>query len=102
MNHRRHGWLIAQVLVFAVLVGSIPIAASPVIGGHKSGPAFTLDICDPLPVFTAGGATCTLPSFTEFLFSIVIVDRGPAEAANFAVIDRVSEAPDLPPPKTLA
>jgi hypothetical protein len=102
LNFRRHGWPIAQALVFAMLVGSIPVAASPVIGGHKSGPAITLDICDPLPVFAAGGAACTLPSFTEFSFSVTIADRGPAEAVDVAVIDRGTEAPDPPPPKTLA
>jgi hypothetical protein len=83
------------------LLGSMPMAASPVLGQRESTPAFTLDICHPLPAFAVGTASCALAAFTAFSFSIVIEDRGPTDASNIAIVDRASEAPDPPPPKTL-
>jgi hypothetical protein len=94
--------LIAQLLVVALLLGSMPMAASPVIAEHESAPAFTLDICHPLPVLAVSAASCTLAEFTGFSFSIVIEDRGATEASDVPVIDRAGEAPEPPPPKTLA
>jgi hypothetical protein len=98
---RRHGPLIAQLLVVALLLGSLPMAAGPVLAQHDQVPAFTLDICHPLPVFAIGAASCTLAAFTAFSFVILIEDRGPTDVSNIAMIDRTGKAPDPPPPKTL-
>jgi hypothetical protein len=98
---RRHSPLIAQLLVVALLLGSMPVAASPVLAERQSAPAFTLDICHPLPAFAVGAASCTLAAFTAFSFSVAIEKRGPTESSNIAVNDRAGEAPDPPPPKTL-
>jgi hypothetical protein len=98
---RRHGPLIAQVLLVALLLGSMPMAASPVLAACDSAPAFTLDICHPLPVFAVGAASCTLAAFTAYSFSVVVEDRGPTGSSNIAVDDRAGDAPDPPPPKTI-
>ena len=76
MITRRHGPLIAQLLVIAVLLGSLPMAASPVLVQPEPAPAFTLDICHPLPVFAVGAASSTLAASVAFSFTIVIEDRG--------------------------
>lgn len=91
----------ARLIVVALLLGSMPLAASPVIGDNESAPAFTLDLCHPLPVFAVSAASCTLAAFTAYSFSVVIEERGSTEASDFAVSDRAGEAPDPPPPKTL-
>jgi hypothetical protein len=91
-----------QLLVVALLLGSMPMAASEIIAEHEPTPAFTLDICHPLPVFAVSAASCTLAAFTGFSFSIVIEKRGPTEASEPPVIDRAGDAPEPPPPKTLA
>lgn len=102
MNPRRHRPLIAQLLVVALLIGSLPMAASPVLAGPESTPAFTLDICHPLPAFAVAAAACTLAAFTAYSFSIVIEDRGPTEISSPAALDRAGEAPDPPPPRKIA
>jgi hypothetical protein len=102
LTRRWHGPLIAQLLVVAVLLGSMPMAASPVIVKHEIAPAFTLDICHPLPMLAVGAASCTLVAFTAFSFSMVIEDRGPTDASDLPIVDLAGEAPDPPPPKTLA
>jgi hypothetical protein len=99
---RRHRALIAQLIAVALLVGSMPMAASPVLSEQKSTPAFTLDICHLLPAFALGAASCTLAAVTAYSFSIMIEDRGRLAATNTAVADRIGEAPDPPPPKPLA
>jgi hypothetical protein len=102
LTPHRHSQLIARLIVVALLVGSMPIAASPVIGETESAPAFTLDICHPVPVFAVTAASCALATQTACTFSFVIEDRGATEASDFAVIDRASETPDPPPPKSFA
>jgi len=102
LNPRRHGPLLAQLLVVALLIGSLPMAASPVIAEHESTPAFTLDICHPLAAFVVGTASCTLAAFAAYSFSIVIdVSVGP-QPSEITGIDRAGEAPDTPPPKMIA
>jgi hypothetical protein len=102
LTPRLHRQLIARLIVVALLIGSMPMAASPVIGENESAPAFTLDICHPLPVFAVSAASCALAAYTAYSFSFAIEDRGATETSDFAVIDRASEAPDPPPPKSLA
>jgi hypothetical protein len=102
LTRRWHGRLIAQLLLVAVLLGSMPMAASSVIAKHEIEPAFTLDICHPLPMLAVGAASCTLVAFTAFSFSMVIENRGPTDASDLPIVDLAGEAPDPPPPKTLA
>jgi hypothetical protein len=102
LSSHRHGPLIAQLLVAMLLLGSMPMAASPVVYERESTPSITLAICHPLSVFATGAASCALAAFTGYSFSIVSEDRDPTEASGLVVIDRASEAPDPPPPKALA
>jgi hypothetical protein len=102
LNRRQHRPLIAQLLVIAILLASLPMAASPAITERKSGPAFTLDICHPLPTLEAGTGSCTLAALTADSYSVALEDRGPTEIADLAGIGRADEAPDPPPPETPA
>lgn len=86
----------------ALLIGSMPMAANTVIVEHESTPAFSLDICHPLPTFAVGTASCTLSAFTAYSFSILIEDRGSTEITDITGIDRAGEAPDTPPPKIIS
>jgi hypothetical protein len=94
--------LIAQLLVVAILLGGMPLAASPVLAPHQSTPEFMPDICHPLQAFAPGAASWTLSAFTAYSFLLVIEDRGHTEVSTIAIADRVGEAPDPPPPKPLA
>jgi hypothetical protein len=84
----------------ALLLGSLPMAASSVLAQHEPAPAFTLDICHPLPVFAVGAASCALAALSAFSFAILIEERGATDASNIAIADRTREAPDPPPPRT--
>lgn len=101
MSPSRHNHLIAVLLVAALLIGSMPMAASAVLGGETA-PVYTLDICHPLPVFAVSAASCALAASSAYSYSVAIEDYGAPEISNFAVVDRDSEAPDPPPPKPLA
>ena len=101
MNRRENAPLIAQILVMTLLVGGLPMAASPVIVPYQSEPAFTLDICSPLASFALGSASCSLPPLLAFSFPVAIEDRGTAIESVRAPVDRPLDAPDLPPPKSL-
>jgi len=100
LNRRQNAPLIAQILVMALLVGGVPMAASPVIVQHQSAPAFTLDICTPLASFALGSASCSLPPLNSSSFRATIEDRGTAIESVRAPVDRPLDAPDSPPPKS--
>jgi hypothetical protein len=85
----------------ALFIGGIPMAASPVIVQPQTAPAFTLDICTPLPSFALGAASCSLPPLPAFAFSVVIEDHGTAIESGSLQAGRAPDAPDLPPPKPL-
>jgi hypothetical protein len=101
LNRRQNAPLIALILAMTLLVGAIPIAASPVIVQPQSAPAFTLDICTPLASFALGSASCSLPPLRAFSFPVAIEDRGTAIESLRAPVDRPLDAPDPPPPKSL-
>ena len=92
----------AQLLALTVLLGGMPMAVSAVITKPDCTPAFTLDICHPLPVLAVSTASCTPAACTIYSFLIAIERRGPAELSELSAIDHDSEAPDPPPPKSNA
>jgi hypothetical protein len=102
LNTPRQSPLIAQLAVIALLLGSLPITATPVIVQRDRTPAFALDVCRPLPAFEVGAASCMLPAFAACSFACMIEDCGPAVESILPLIGRTTEAPDPPPPKTLA
>jgi hypothetical protein len=101
LKRRENAPLIAQILMIALLLGSLPIAASPIILRHESAPAFTLDICTPLSSFAIGAAAYSLPTLTTFSFAAMIEHRRLAPDSIPSTADRTIDAPDPPPPKSL-
>jgi hypothetical protein len=101
LKHREKAFLIAQIMVIALVIGGLPIAASPVIVQPESAPAFTLNICSPLPSFTLGALSCSLPTLNRFSFECIVADHGCAPDFIAAGRDRLIPAPDPPPPKSL-
>ena len=102
MSSRRPAPLIAQMLMAALLFGSMPIAASPTIGAIDAAPAITLDICHPQPSFAINLASCTLAPLAAYSFAVTIENRPFAEAPSAATSDRDGDAPDPHPPQSLA
>jgi hypothetical protein len=101
LKRRKNAPLIAQIVVVAILFGALPMAASPAILQHNTAPAFTLNICTPLPSFTYGATSCSLPTMNVFVFECALEDRGIAIELTPRIIGRAIEAPDPPPPKSL-
>jgi hypothetical protein len=101
LKHREKAFLIAQIMVIALVIGGLPIAASPVIVQRESAPAFTLNICSPLAPYTIGAASCSLPTLDGFSFECILEDHGSAPDFIPAGSDRLIPAPDPPPPKSL-
>jgi hypothetical protein len=93
--------LIAQIVAIALLIGSLPIAASSLIPAHDSAPSFTLNVCHPPPSFTLGAVSCCLPTLARFSFAREAGHQ--AVMAEFipVVAGRAIAAPDPPPPKSL-
>jgi hypothetical protein len=94
--------LIAQILTIALLIGSLPVAASPVITPYEAAPAFMLNVCHPLPSFTIGAVSCSLPMLTKCSFERHAIG-GDGVMPDFvpATSGRSIGAPDPPPPKSL-
>jgi len=102
LNRRQNAALIAQILVMALLLGGIPMAANRVIVRPQSAPAFTLDICTPLPSFALGAASCSLAPLPAFSFSVALEDHATTTEYDSSRVGRTLDAPDPPPPKSLA
>lgn len=93
--------VIAQALVVALLIGGLPLLSGVVIVGTHDGPAFTLNICHPLPGLDHGASFPAVP----------LVDGRPSlekpslyivlHEADTPPLSFMSEAPDPPPPKSL-
>jgi hypothetical protein len=101
LKRRENAALIAQILTIALLIGSLPVAVSPVIMQHEAAPAFMLNVCHPLPSFTIGAVSCSLPVLTKFSFEHVIGCDGVMPDFVPASSGRSITAPDPPPPKSL-
>jgi hypothetical protein len=98
---RENAPLIAQILVIALLFGSLPIAASPIILHHESVPVFNLDICTPLSSFAIGAAARSLPILSTFSVAVMIEHHRLVSDSIPSTADRAFDAPDPPPPKSL-
>jgi hypothetical protein len=102
LNHRPgFSTATAAALVLALFVGGLPPLSGVTITGAEGAPAFTLDICHPLPGINHGVAFSAFP-LGHILCSI---DRplpsGAAPELRAPLVIRASEAPDPPPPKSL-
>jgi hypothetical protein len=90
--------LIAESLTIALFVGGMPLLSGVTLMVNHGAPAFTLDICHPLP-----GVNHSSGFFAVPLVSGPAVQRpflfGPALKSQTPFVIRESEAPDPPPPK---
>jgi hypothetical protein len=102
LNSRQNAALLAQILVMALLLGGIPMAASRVIVRPQSAPAFTLDICTPLPSFALGATSCSMAPLPTFSLPVVLEDHDTTIESGSSRVGRALDAPDPPPPKSLA
>ncbi len=101
LNHR-HGFstITAAALILALFVGGLPALSGVTITDTAGPPAFTLDICHPVPGVNHGLAVFAFPlgntlrSIERPRFS------GVAHESRTLLIIRASEAPDPPPPKS--
>jgi hypothetical protein len=91
---------VALVLALALLCGSMPVVASVV--PHSGDAAFALDICHPAQTLDRAAVPCNLPIPATYVIAHVpSVHRAGAQAL-VTLADHIAEAPDPPPPKTLA
>jgi hypothetical protein len=90
----------AVALILALFVVGLPSLSGMIITGTQGPPAFTLNICHPLPGINHGVAFSPFP-LGNMLCSI---DRplpsGVAPELHELLVIRASEAPDPPPPKS--
>jgi hypothetical protein len=94
--------VIAAALIVARLLGGLPLLSGVIITTSDSGPAFTLDICHPLPGLNHSSGFSPVP----------LVDGPPSLDQPFPCgivyqpqtppVIGASEAPDPPPPKPLS
>jgi hypothetical protein len=91
----------AVAVVFVLATVSTPMLCGWVVADSHC--AITMDICHPAQSIDVGHAILFAP--TPQLFSLHDVSRDAVLAiddAYHAMVGRLGEAPDLPPPKTLA
>ena len=103
-NDYRHDvtWAICiEILAIALLIGSLPIAASSLIPAHDSAPSITLNVCHPPPSFTLGAVSCCLPTLARVSFPRDAGYQGVMAEFIPVVAGRAIAAPDPPPPKSL-
>jgi len=101
LKRRENAPLIAQMIMIALLIGSLPIAASPVVMQRETTSAFTLNVCQPLPSFSIGAASCGLPTPPKLSFELEAGHQDVIAEFLPAVSGREIAAPDPPPPKPL-
>ena len=101
MKRQESAPLIAQIVTIALLIGSLPVATSPVLLAHDSVPAFTLNVCHPLPPFTIRAVSRYLPRLATFSFEQEAAYQGVMPDFVPAASRRLIAAPDPPPPKSL-
>ncbi len=96
-NLQRVAVLVALALAFAAMPsgGGIVIVNSPT-------PAFTLDICHPLPGMDRTTGTLSLARPAPAAERIMLADAGAVLDARIALADAFSPPPDPPPPKLRA
>ena len=91
----------AQILIVAILAGGLPSLCGVIL--QPGEPAFTLDICHAAPGADRSSADVSiatpLPSRAP---AQALAECGTADDFHTSPDSRPGEAPDPPPPKTLA
>jgi hypothetical protein len=92
---------VAAALIWALFVGGLPSLSGVAIIGIEGSPAFTLDICHPVPGINHGAAFSAFSLGNTLCLFDRHVPRGVAPELHEPLVIRASEAPDPPPPKSL-
>lgn len=86
----------------ALLIGGLPLLSGvTIITTTDNTPAFTLNICHPLPGFNEGSGFSAVPLVEKTSALEKPSLLGTVVEAQDPSIVRASERPDIPPPKTL-
>jgi hypothetical protein len=90
--------LVAQILIVTLLVGGSPVFSGVIV--EPSAPAFTLDICHPMPGVdrSFGGISLAAPLPSRML-APALTERGASSDSYPLWRSRPDEAPSTPPPK---
>lgn len=100
-RQRESSAMIAGALIVALLAGGLPLLSGVIMMRTTGAPAFTLDICHPLPGAGHGPGFFTVsfadpvPPFEK------LIPRGIADEPQAPPVIRASESPDPPPPRAL-
>jgi hypothetical protein len=100
-RHRESSAVVAGALIVVLFVAGLPTLSGVVLTATEGTPAFTVDICHPLPslTYTSGFSAVPLndvqPSLERPLPSGMVCE------AHTSPVIRASEAPDPPPPRSL-
>ncbi len=93
--------LVAEMLIVTLLVGGSPVFSGVIV--QPSAPAFTLDICHPMPGVDRSfdGISLAAPLPSRMLIP-ALTKRGASADSYSLWRSRPDEAPNAPPPKTPA
>lgn len=92
---------VASIMALALLAGSLPRFARIIVQDHEA--ALTLDICDPLqPVDNPSGSSVGMALIPPPPAASALVEVGALPEPVLAAESESDDAPDPPPPKTLA
>jgi hypothetical protein len=91
----------AAALILALFVVGLPSLSGAIIAGAQGPPAFTLNICHPIPGINHGVAFSPFPLGNMLCSINRPLPSGAAPELRDLLVIRASEAPDPPPPKSL-
>jgi hypothetical protein len=100
-RHSECSAVMAQALIMALLVGALPLLSGVIITRTQGAPAFTLNICHPLPGLNHGSGFSAVPLVEAQPALDKPSPRGAADDSRTPPVICASEAPDPPPPKLL-
>ncbi len=92
--------LTAAIAAVALLLGGMPLTLGIVI--HSSEAMFTLDVCHPVQSFGHSPVPFAAPVPAAPEMDAALPERECYAARPIVLRDRSAEAPDPPPPRTLA
>jgi hypothetical protein len=93
--------IVAQMLIVAILAGGLPPLCGVIL--QPGEPAFTLDICHAAPGADRSSATVSIATpLPARAPTQALAECGAVSDLRAPADSRPSEAPDPPPPKTLA
>ena len=90
---------IAVALIVALFIGGLPPLSGVTIAGAAGPPAFTLDICHPVPGANHGLGFSVVPLSNALCSIKRPLPSGAEQEPQAPLVIRASEAPDPPPPK---